>query len=45
MKAKEAKPQAVETDPKRPVVLKIRVPAERVEEFKKIMNEFHYEVL
>lgn len=45
VKAKEAKPQATESDPKRPVVLKIRVPAERVEEFKKIMNEFHYEVL
>lgn len=44
VKVKDTKPVA-EPDPKRPVVLKIRMPADKVEEFKKIMEEFHYEVL
>ena len=44
-KVKPAEPKTETPDPKRPVVLKIRVSAERVEEFKKIMNEFNYEVL
>lgn len=45
VKTKESKSVAVEPDPNKPVVLKIRMPASKVEEFKKIMNEFHYEVL
>lgn len=42
VKAKEVKPQATESDPKRPVVLKIRVDNDKVEQVRSILKEFAF---